>query len=192
MSTSAAQQFVRALLNLDNIYAEINAEERFLVNSSCTKHESWIITITNLHDSCWEKEIFLEEFLKQVGGRADSLNDCFPSLSLLTFLMLMDLQKKTLGLSNETWGEYLGRLAEALRNDNLFVCKREDDGALKLTIWSYSGGKQLSFCFILLPVDASDVKHKISEMVFDLLALARRSKKAEKGTNGHLVMMDLK
>ncbi len=67
MSNSAQQQqFVRDLLQLDNIYSEINAEERYLVNSSCTKHESWIITITDLQDSCWEKEIFFEEFHKQV------------------------------------------------------------------------------------------------------------------------------
>jgi hypothetical protein len=91
-------------------------------------------------------------------------------------------QRKSLGLGKESWHDFLARLVEALRSDSLFV-GLNDNEQMKLTAWCYHNGKQLSYTYTLLPCENDEVKAKVTDMVFDLLALARRKDKAhEQGT----------
>jgi hypothetical protein len=85
-------------------------------------------------------------------------------------------------LGKESWHDFLARLVEALRSDSLFV-GLNDNEQMKLTAWCYHNGKQFSYTYTLLPCENNEVKAKVTDMVFDLLALARRKDKAhEQGT----------
>jgi hypothetical protein len=66
MSQAAAEQFARSLRVLDGIYAEVSGDERYLVHSKTTQHDSWIISVTDLSEGLWEKEVFFEEMQHQV------------------------------------------------------------------------------------------------------------------------------
>ena len=63
--SQAAEQFARSLRVLDGIYAEVSGDERYLVHSKTTQHDSWIITVTDLSEGLWEKEVFFEEMQHQ-------------------------------------------------------------------------------------------------------------------------------
>ncbi|ELR20258.1 uncharacterized protein ACA1_117310 [Acanthamoeba castellanii str. Neff] len=151
MSQAAAEQFARSLRVLDGIYAEVSGDERYLVHSSTTQHDSWIISVTDLSEGLWEKEVFFEE---------------------------MQHQKKMLGFGKESWKDFLSRLVEALQSDSLFV-GLNDNEQMKFTAWCYCNGKQISYTYTLLPGETDEIKSKVADMVFDLLAFARRKRKSE-------------
>jgi hypothetical protein len=64
--TTLAEQFAGCLRVLDGIYAEVSGDDRYLVHSKTTSHDSWLITVTDLSEGVWEKEVFYEEMQHQV------------------------------------------------------------------------------------------------------------------------------
>lgn len=86
-----------------------------------------------------------------------------------------------LGFGKESWKDFLSRLVEALQSDSLFV-GLNDNEQMKFTAWCYCNGKQISYTYTLLPGETDEIKSKVADMVFDLLAFARRKRKSELGT----------
>ncbi len=87
-----------------------------------------------------------------------------------------------LGFGKESWKDFLSRLVEALQSDSLFV-GLNDSEQMKFTAWCYCNGKQISYTYTLLPGETDEIKSKVADMVFDLLAFTRRKRKSELGTS---------
>jgi len=67
MEYESAHDFVQALSILDNLYAEVEeGASKYLIHSKCTKFESLLLSITDVTDGCWDRELFYDDVVNLV------------------------------------------------------------------------------------------------------------------------------
>ncbi|KAL6048486.1 hypothetical protein QOT17_016826 [Balamuthia mandrillaris] len=154
MECQRRQQFMEELRQMDELYAEVNAEERFLLQSTVTHCHSWILTCTDLHEQVWEKEFFYEDVRKQ---------------------------KRAGSIENENWRHYFSRLRTALQADNVFLALKDDD-TMEVSVWYFHEGAQVSTSFLLAPIRRAEARSKICDIVFELMSVARKAKQMQQAT----------
>ncbi len=70
-----------------------------------------------------------------------------------------------------SWSDYFAQIRAAFKTGSLIL---SDDGK-SVTVLCFAGGRQSSFKFDLLPVDAEFLRAKLARLFFGLVRVARRS-----------------
>eukprot|EP01116_Phalansterium_solitarium_P009225 TRINITY_DN23291_c0_g1_i1.p1 TRINITY_DN23291_c0_g1~~TRINITY_DN23291_c0_g1_i1.p1 ORF type:complete len:283 (-),score=55.44 TRINITY_DN23291_c0_g1_i1:168-920(-) len=126
----------------------LNDGTRYVTRAKKIGTETWKLSLTNTVSMFWEKEFAFDELFKH---------------------------KKSLGLEHENFATYFGRLRQALETDSVSVSG--DERQMTLTAWCLfnKDERQLSYVFKLVGAPRDECPKRLSSLMLDLVAIARRN-----------------
>jgi hypothetical protein len=87
------------------------------------------------------------------------------------------IQKQNLGLSNDSWCDFISRFREAIVSETLFI-DDTDENVLELSAYCFANGKQVTYAFKLSP--SPKPSQQISKLVFDMMKRMQTNEKLRK------------